>query len=404
MARTGDPTRTGLGVSLGAVAAGSMVANICTYAIHLTATRWWLDTAEYGELAVGLSAMLVLGVVAMAVQAVVARSVVRHADPARIARVTWQATAFVIGLAVLGAPFAAWVTSMGVGTALAALSGAVPLVLVGAGQGVLQGRSAFRLLAWVLAAVGVLRTVPVIGVLAAGAGPVGALVAGAAGTVAAAAMVGWAVRMSGPANPTEWPYSTDRLSALDVLGASGVQLVLIVAASIDLLLSRTALSAGDAGVYALGAIATKVAFWLPQAIGVVVYPQLSDPALSANAFRRAVGVVVGLGVVLTGLAGLAGPMIPILIGDDYRTLVPILWVFAWTGSALAVLQVALLAAIARDRPRIALATWAVISVEVLVIVTCAHSVVALAGVAAVSATVAAAGTCWYCMSGPVIRR
>lgn len=413
MARTGGGTRDGVGVSLGAVAAGSMVANVCSYAIHLSATRWWLDTAEYGELAVGLSAMLVLGVVALAIQAVVARSVVHHVDPARIRLVTGQTTALVAVLAVVGTPFAAWATSLGVGTALAALLGAVPLVLVGAGQGILQGRSAFRLLGWVLAVVGVLRTVPVVVVLAVGFGPLAALLAGAVGTLAAACVVGAAVRIapphpggagpqhSGGAGPPHpggvGAKHSGALWMVDVFRASGVQLVLIVAVSVDVLLSRTALTAGDAGIYALGAVVTKVAFWLPQAIGVVFYPRLSDPLTSGPALRRAVIVVAGIGAVVTVGAGAAGPLVPMVIGDGYRELMPILWVFAWTGSALAVLQVALLSAIARDHTRVAVGTWVVLGIEIVVILTCVHSVVALAAVAATAATIAAAGTCWYIM-------
>ncbi|MGV9709358.1 lipopolysaccharide biosynthesis protein [Gordonia sp. NPDC003424] len=397
MARAESGAHERVGVSLGAVAAGSMIANICSYAIHLTATRWWLDTAEYGELAVGLSVMLVLGVTSLAVQAVVARSVVRHVDPARILRVTCQTTGLVAGIAVLAAPLVAWVTSIGVGTALAALASAPLLVLVGAGQGVLQGRSAFRLLAWVLAAVGVLRTVPVIAALAAGAGPTGALFAAVIGTALAAALVGVVLRWSRDSATPRSQYAG--LDVLEVLRASGVQMVLIVASSIDLLLARTVLPADDAGIYALGAIATKVAFWLPQAVGVVVYPRLADPAESATALRQAVRVVTGIGVVLTAVAGLCGPLVPVVIGDQYRALVPILWIFAATGSALAVLQVVLLSAIARDRTRVALATWLLISVEATVIVTVVHSIIGLAVTAAVTAVVAATGTGWLCMSG-----
>lgn len=404
--RASGGARTGVGVALGRVAVGSMVANICSYLIHLTASRWWLDTADYGELAVGLSALLVLGVAALAVQAVVARAVVQHADRGAIGRVTWQTTAVVAVLAVLIAPGLAVATSIGVGTALAAFAAAPLLVIVGAGQGVLQGRGAFRLLAWVLAGVGVLRTVPVMVALALGAGPTGALVAGAAGTGCAAILTTVAVRSSGSSRP---PVQSSAHPAeptlLDVAHACGVQLVLIVAASIDLLLSRTVLTADAAGIYALGAIATKVAFWLPQAVGVVVYPRLADPATSRRALTRAIGVVAAIGVTLTILAGIAGPLVPIVVRPDYRPLVGVLWIFAYTGGALAVLQVALLSAIARRDTRIAWLTWIVVGAEVLVILTLAHSVVTLALTAAAAATVAAAATAgWVLWRDRWVRR
>ncbi|MGC4962797.1 polysaccharide biosynthesis protein [Gordonia sp. DT101] len=384
--------RGALAGALGWVAAGSMVANVCAYLIHLTASRWWLSTAEYGEFAVGLSAMLVLGVAALALQAVVARAVVQHADPARIRRVSLLTVGVVIVLVGAAAPLMAWFASMGVDAALAALSAAPMLAVIGAGQGVLQGRGQFRLLAWVLAAVGVLRTVPVIAVLAVGAGPTGALAAGALGAAVGAVLVTWVVRSTGRARPTVGSAVPDGLDLLDVVRASGVQLVLIVAASADLLLSRTVLSADDAGIYALGAIATKVAFWLPQAVGVVFYPRLADPAISRRSLGHAVMVVAAIGVVLTAGAAAAGPLVPIVVRPEYQPLVGVLWLFAYTGSVLAVLQVALLSAIARQATAISLVTWVSVGAEVVVILTVVHGIVALAVTAAVTATVAAVTT------------
>ncbi|WAC53704.1 polysaccharide biosynthesis protein [Gordonia sp. SL306] len=384
--------RGALAGALGWVAAGSMVANVCAYLIHLTASRWWLSTAEYGEFAVGLSAMLVLGVAALALQAVVARAVVQHADPARIRRVSLMTVGVVIVLVGAAAPLMAWFASMGVDAALAALSAAPMLAVIGAAQGVLQGRGQFRLLGWVLAAVGVLRTVPVIAVLAAGAGPTGALAAGALGAAVGAVLVAWAVRSTGQVRPTVSPSVPGGLDLLDVVRASGVQLVLIVAASVDLLLSRTVLSADDAGIYALGAIATKVAFWLPQAVGVVFYPRLADPAISRRSLAHAVMVVAGIGVVLTAGAAVAGPLVPVVVRPEYQPLVGVLWLFAYTGSMLAVLQVALLSAIARQATAISLVTWVSVGAEVVVILTVVHGIVALAVTAAVTATVAAVTT------------
>ncbi|WP_124711348.1 polysaccharide biosynthesis protein [Gordonia insulae] len=369
-----------------------MVANVCAYLIHLTASRWWLDTAEYGEFAVGLSAMLVLGVAALALQAVVARAVVQHTDPGRIRRVTVMSVVIVAALVVVVAPLMAWWASMGVGTAAAALIAAPMLTAIGSGQGVLQGRGQFRLLAWVLAAVGLLRTVPVIGVLALGAGPAGALTAGAVGSAAAAVVVAWAVRSSGGARSAVFLADGPALQLLDVVRASGVQLVLIVAASVDLLLSRTVLTPDDAGIYALGAIATKVAFWLPQAVGVVFYPRLADPAISRRALTHAIAVVAAIGAVLTVGAAIAGPLVPVVVRPEYQPLVGMLWLFAYTGATLAVLQVALLSAIARQATAVSVVTWLVVGVEVAVILTVVHSIVALAATAAIAATVAALTT------------
>ncbi|OCH81702.1 MULTISPECIES: polysaccharide biosynthesis protein [Gordonia] len=382
---------TGTVGAVGSVAIGSMVANVCMYVVHLVASAHFLDVSEYGEFAVLLSAMLVLGVPAMALQNVIAREVVLGGDEGRLRALGVVTTCWVVVLTVVATPLVGLLLRTDVATTAAALASAPLLALIAAGQGILQGRGEFRALSWVLAVVGVARSMPIIGAFAAGAGPAGGLLAGTLGAAASAAVV-WLVvwSMSRSGRPGRTPSGA--AGVLSVVRASQVQLVLIVASSIDLLLSPRVLDAEEVGVYALGAIATKVAFWLPQAIGVVFYPRLADPARSSASLRQAVTVVAGIGVVLTVLAGAAGPVVPFVFGDGYDALVPILWLFAYIGAALAVLQVVLLSAIARDRTRVALGTWLVVGAEVLVIVTLTGSVVGVAGTAAVAATIAALGT------------
>lgn len=377
-----------------------MIANACMYTVHLLAGGWFLGPGEYGEFAVLLSAMLVLGVPALALQVVLARAVVRGYDPHGLRGLTIRTTLSVAALVAVAIPLVAMLARTGVVTTICALGAAPFLTLIAAGQGVLQGRGEFRALGWVLAVVGFLRAAPTVGVLAAGAGPAGGLLAGTAGAAASAVIV-WVVVVWAPVRSVaarSAPVPRDAgVSAAGVLRASQVQLVLIVATSVDLLLSRTVLGEDDAGVYALGAIATKVAFWLPQAIGVVFYPRLADPARSAGSLRTAVRVVVAIGALLTVGAGLAGPLVPLVVGDDYQALSGLLWLFAATGAALSVLQVALLSAIARDRTRIAGIAWAVAAGETVVIATAVHSVAALAVVAAVSGMLAATVTVTVCL-------
>lgn len=383
--------RTGTVGAVGSVAVGSMVANVCMYVVHLTASAHFLDVSEYGEFAVLLSAMLVLGVPAMALQNVIAREVVLGGDEGRLRRLGLVTTFWVVVLTAVATPLVALLLRTDVATTAAALASAPLLALIAAGQGILQGRGEFQVLSWVLAVVGIARSVPIIGAFAAGAGPAGGLLAGTLGAAASAVVVWlvvWSVATVG--RPAGAPSGA--AGVLSVVRASQVQLVLIVASSIDLLLSPRVLDAEAVGVYALGAIATKVAFWLPQAIGVVFYPRLADPARSAASLRQAVAVVAGIGVVLTVLAGAAGPIVPFVFGDGYDALVPILWLFAYIGAALAVLQVVLLSAIARDRTRVALGTWVVVAAEVLVIVTVTGSVIGVAGTAAGAVTIAALGT------------
>ncbi|MDF3282881.1 polysaccharide biosynthesis protein [Gordonia sp. N1V] len=391
--------------ALGSVAAGSMAANLAAYVVYVGAGRW-LAPGDYGQFARLLSAMLILGVPALALQSVIAREVVRGRGSG-LGRVTATTVAAVVVLALVAVPVVVAVARTGAPATSAALAAAPLLVVIAAGQGVLQGLGEFRALAWVLGAVGIARSVPMLVAFALGAGPTWGLAVGTLGTAVAAAVVWSAVgvvrradagrtrRLPGASGAN--PDTTAGGSAAGVLRASQVQLVLIVAVSIDLLLSGTVLHADDAGVYALGAVATKAAFWLPQAIGVVFYPRLADPARSRTALRQAVTVVASIGAILTVAAAALGPLVPLVVGDAYRPLVGLLWLFAYTGSAMAVLQVLLLSAIAADRTRASAVTWLVVGIEVIVIVCVVDSVVALAVTAAVAVTAAAVATGIDCM-------
>ena len=62
------------------------------------------------------------------------------------------------------------------------------------------------------------------------------------------------------------------------LRASGALLGFVLLLNLDLLLARHHLTAAHAGEYAVGAIFAKVAFWLPQGVGVVLLPRLADEA------------------------------------------------------------------------------------------------------------------------------
>lgn len=172
-----------------------------------------------------------------------------------------------------------------------------------------------------------------------------------------------------------------------VFRAVQVQAALMALSSADLIVSRIVLSESDAGRYALGAIAAKIAFWLPQAVGVVLYPRMAQPQHSARAVRSALAVLVGVGAVAVAGAAVAAPLAPMLAGHDYAPVQGLLWMFALNGALLAVLQGALLSAIAADRTAPAAITWLGLAVGVGVMLTCTHSVSSLIMVATAASAV-----------------
>lgn len=377
--------RAGAGLvssGLALVTVGAMTANVLSYLLHLLAGRSLLPEG-YGEFASLLTAQLVLAVPALALQTVIARTVARGGGGAEARALTYRSAGVVAVLAAAAVPLLAWLFDTGLLTAAAALIAAPLLVLLAGEQGLLQGRERFAALGGVLAAAGLGKVLPAVAVLWLGAGPAGALAASAAGT----AVVVLGARLLGSRVLGAGEGLAGSADVAAVLRASQVQLVLIALSSIDLLMARAVLTETEAGLYAMGAVATKAAFWLPQAVGVVLYPRMSRPEQSLKAVRTTLAVLLGIGAVVVVAAAVAAPLIPLLVGEDYRPITGLLWLFALEGAVLALLQGALIGAIARERTALAVVAWVGLGVEAVAL-SLAGSMVAML----VSATVCVAVT------------
>ncbi|WP_051023183.1 polysaccharide biosynthesis protein [Nocardia pneumoniae] len=365
------------------VTAGAMTANVAGYLLQLLAGRW-LGVAGYSEFASLLAVQLLCAVPALALQNVVARELVRGANVAALRGLQWRCALIVAAVAAVLVPLVSLALNVGVAATAAALSAAPALVLLSGEQGVLQGSKRFRALGVVLGAAGTARVAPALVVLALSGGATLALWAAACG-IAAAALLARTVAGS-PSQPAragieagEAPAAT---GVLPVLRAAQVQAALMALSSADLIVVRIVLDDVDASRYALGTIATKIAFWLPQAVGVVLYPRMAQPTSSAGAIRAALAVLSGIGLVAVLGAALAAPLAPLLAGEDYAPIQGLLWLFALHGALLAVLQGAVLSAIAVDRTSLALVTWLGLAVEVTLMLSLARSVPALISTAA----------------------
>ncbi len=363
------------------VTLGSMAANAASYLLHVPASRI-LGVVGYGEFASLLAAQLVLAVPALALQSVVAREVVQGRSSAELRTLGHRSAAVVAVLAVLLTPAVAWAMNTGVLATASALVVAPVLVLLATEQGLLQGTTRFGRLSVVLAAAGLGKVVPAVGVLILGGGPGLVLAASAVGT----AVVAVGARLATTPTAGETTGST---SVVAVLRASQVQFALIAMSAVDLVLAKALLVDEQAGLYALGAVATKAAFWLPQAVGVVLYPRMANPTESAAALRSALAVVAGLGTVLVVGAAVASPLVPLIVGDDYTPVQGILWIFALQGAFLALLQSGLLWAIAGHHTSLAAVAWLGLTVEVVLLLTVASTVLQFVVVAASVAGVCA---------------
>nr|WP_084524247.1 polysaccharide biosynthesis protein [Nocardia inohanensis] len=419
-----------------------MTANVAGYLLQLLASRW-LGVSGYSPFASLLAVQLLCAVPALALQNVVAREIVLGAPVAAARRLAWRCAGLVAVIALPLIPLVSAVLKVSVAAAAGALIAAPVLVLLSGEQGILQGHSRFRGLAWVLGGAGIARVTPAIAVLAAGGGTTAALWAAAIGIAVAAAGARRIDDLAESANPVRragdpgsgvhdlgeqtdsagigqdhvfpvaggagrpaggwWRArnqrgdaiqpgaSTARAGArtyaaevLPVFRAAQVQAALMAMSSADLIVSRIVLGENDAGRYALGAIAAKIAFWLPQAVGVVLYPRMAQPRHSARAVRSALAVLTGIGALAVAGAAVAAPLAPLFAGQDYAPIQGLLWVFALNGALLAVLQGALLSAIAADRTAPAAITWIGLAIGVATMLTCAHSVTSLIVIATVT--------------------
>lgn len=344
-----------------ALAVLSLVANLLGYGFTLVMSHA-LPVARFGELSALVGVLVVACVAGTALQADLARRVASGADLSP-ARLLGDSVVVAVGVAIvvlLLSPvlwalldIASWWSLWWLAAAM------VPTTVAFGVQGLLQGEHRLARLGVLLALVQLAKFAA--GLVAAAFGgsiPLAFALVAAFTTLAALAALPLAgvVRV---ARPT-WTASSTGHWLRDVGAVLGV----LVLTSLDLLLARGQLSADDSGLYAAGNVVTRAGFWGPLFVVLAAYPRLSDPATRRDALRRA---VVSLGVIgaLTVLGAWVGQgLLPLLLGDDYRPVAPIAWLFAVQGAALAAVQLGVYAGLAVHDRRPAVVLWAVALVEV----------------------------------------
>ena len=338
----------------GLVAPALALVNLVGYLLAVVASQA-LDQDGYGELNALLGALLIASVPALALQAVVARSVARRpADEPRggreralLLRCALVGAAVAVLAGALAPALAAFVHG-GVAGPLWLAANLLPLAVLSGAMGVLQGAERVGALALLIVAQGVGKLVGLVPLVLDG-GPAAVLAALAAGTaLAALAAVGLLAGVRpglGGSAPHDLP------GWREALAAAGGLFALLALANLDVLLARNALEGDASGRYSAGAVCAKAAFWLPQAVAVVVFPRLAEPDAGRQVLRRSLAAVGGLWLVeLLGALLLARPALEITFGDDYGSLAPLVPVFVLQGGALAVVQLLVYRAIATRDP------------------------------------------------------
>jgi O-antigen/teichoic acid export membrane protein len=259
-----------------------------------------------------------------------------------------------------------------------------PITLLGLCYGILQGTERFGLLAKLIATEGLCRVGGTLAGLLVFRTPAGALAGAAIGSTVVA-FVGWTA--CGRQRPGRWPGRFG-----EVLHAIQALLALVLLVNLDLVLARHSLPPQQAGEYAVGAVVTKVAYWLPYAIAVVVLPKLASEEGRRRVVPFALAICVAADAVVVIGCALFGPTVVALIGGPAYAAsnIPV-WLFGTVGSLLSVVQILLYSRIASADRWSTLLTWVAVGVETVLVLSYWHGSLHQVVTAAVIAVATLAG-------------
>ena len=269
-----------------AVVAALAAANGLGYLLTLVASRR-LGPDGYGALAALLGVILIGNVLALALQAVVARrTVVANALPgndgepvgtAWASRLTRGAALVAVALGLLAAAPLTRLLHLDTPVPAVLLAATLgPLTLIGGQLGVLQGGERFHALAQLYLVAGIGKV---------GGGVVGVLLtdsvtgtmAGTFAGAALAAVIGAVLVSRSHGSPADRGHALPPGAARETVRATYSLGALFALANLDVVLARHFLEPRQAGLYAIGAVLAKGAFWLPSFVPVIAMPGLADP-------------------------------------------------------------------------------------------------------------------------------
>jgi len=382
MAQRGGTSLARAGVLLGVA---SVLSNALGYGLTVLLTRSF-GPAEYGALGALLGVGLIGGIPAGALTYVLARRTAAAELPAGAneragLRLSITVGAVVGGLVIVLAPVADAFFHLGspwpafwLGVML------LPYSVQGALLGGLLGHERYTAFAAGQLLTALARFAAGVATALLALSVAGAMAALAVGTFAAAAGLWW---MCGPASWSVPGQSRDLLA--DLARACSAIAGVIVLSNVDLLLARHFLSREESGAYALAALFGKACLWGAQFVPALVFPRLARDGSGRGLLLRSAAAAAGVGAAGILVASVAaGPVVRVIAGDDpgYAEAVNLAVPFAILGTLWALVQLALLAAVAAGDPRPGRLLWMVVAVEALVIAVGPHD--SPAGILAVS--------------------
>lgn len=356
-----DPTSTSrstLAKGLILVGVATLVGNGAAYLLSMVAARI-LSQADFGALGALLGLLVILATLGISTQALAARRVATaNSDRPRVEEQLIRLSIF-LGLGVVvGGIVVAWpvgiiltIPTLAVATGI----GSLGFVIIGsAAMGIAQGREEHTRLSLAFIANGGGRAIGgIIGVL------VLASVTGVGVGIFLGCAVGALIAYRLVRRPEWKPFGTKVGAGIGVELGHVVHalMVLFTLTNVDVLLARFFLTEDQSGQYAVGVLLAKIAFFLPNAIVIVLFPKMS-----AEESRRTVYIATGLtavvGATITAGAFVLGDLVArVLGGKQYVSMGEVIWLFALEGSAFALVQVLLYARLAAQDRKAVIAVW-----------------------------------------------
>jgi len=365
--------RRALALGLIFVGAATLIGNGAAYALSMVAARV-LVPAEFGAFGALLAILVIISTIGIAMQALAARRVaVATTDRAEVEGQALRLSLYLGIVIILGGILAAWPLSVLFSIPiLAVIFGIASLgfVVIGsAAMGVSQGREEHKRLSAGFIVNGAARAIFGIAGVIAFHSVVGATLGILIGC-AVGAFISYRICC-----PGAWSHTIGAGGAAEFAHVAHALIVLFTLTNIDILLARIFLSENSSGEYSVGVLLAKIAFFLPNAIIIVLFPKMT----TGNS-RRTVYIATGLtaivGLAITGFSLLFGDLvIRVLGGVQYVDLGlgTDAWLFALEGSAFALVQVLLYARLAAEDKRAAASVWIALVVLVAIIALWRHA-------------------------------
>jgi O-antigen/teichoic acid export membrane protein len=350
------------------VGAGLAVPQVLAYAASVIAARL-LIPAEFGAFGAMQGITQIGTPIGLAIQAIAARRLVKNV---RLQHHDLLRFGFEIAIAVM---IATLIISYPLSTifkidylVLVLTIGAIaPFVFISTQLGIAQGKEFYLKLAGIYIVFGIGRSVSAIvglflypELISVGIGFFGGTLLSA---IVAHFILGNGKKF--------WKTNRADQSVSELWKATQALFALYVVVNIDVLLARVVLTPEESGIYTVGMLVAKIAFFMPQAITVVLFPKMGRN--DSSALRLAVIGTSLIGAAYVGVCYFGSEFVVNAIGGaGYSELYSEVWLFAIEGSLFAILQVLLYGRIAREDTKVSIILWigsiiATISVWVIAI-------------------------------------